>query len=321
MLSLAREGGDGLSRIEVHRIRKKDPQTGEEYDGVFYNESYDKEGTNICHQPGDRVMPTAAVIQESEASSRKRCRCLAGEGCCSLHSHCRVLGEELYHMEAEVGSETPPEEPRGIMITRMTMDWLEKLNEMQAEADQLLCPNSPEFLLVCIKQTNCLLETAAESQTPTQSLPAEWLPTWRWRKRSLTTTKSLRFRPRLGCPICQDFVSRRRPASPLFPTQVPCCNRRALQRQRAANGRVAQWPLCSIHTGQQPGRCVPSRSIRSCICWRNLSSLTPGRRQAYKAQQTMLSCRSDWRYVKLAVEKTGVSDCSYIVVPHRSHNL
>ena len=49
------------------------------------------------------------------------------------------------------------------MITRMTMDWLEKLNEMQAEADQLLCPNSPEFLLVCIKQTNCLLETAAEA--------------------------------------------------------------------------------------------------------------------------------------------------------------
>eukprot|EP00439_Symbiodinium_sp_Y106_P035174 s2987_g4.t1 len=163
MLSLAREGGDGLSRIEVHRIRKKDPQTGEEYDGVFYNESYDKEGTNICHQPGDRVMPTAAVIQKAKRLLENDAGVLLAKAVAAYIRIAEYLGKELYHMEAEVGSETPPEEPRGIMITRMTMDWLEKLNEMQAEADQLLCPNSPEFLLVCIKQTNCLLETAAEA--------------------------------------------------------------------------------------------------------------------------------------------------------------
>ena len=40
VLSHAREGGDGLSRIEVSRIRAKDPVTGEEFDDVFVNLSY-----------------------------------------------------------------------------------------------------------------------------------------------------------------------------------------------------------------------------------------------------------------------------------------
>ncbi|CAE7229848.1 enol-1, partial [Symbiodinium necroappetens] len=163
MLSLAREGGDGLSRIEVHRIRKKDPLTGEEYDGVFYNESYDKEGTNICHQDGDRVTPTAAVIEKAERLLENDAGVLLAKAVAAYIRIAEYLGKELYHMEAEVGSATPPEEPSGTMITRMTMDWLEKLNEMQAEAGQMLCPNSPEFLLVCIKQTNCLLEIAAEA--------------------------------------------------------------------------------------------------------------------------------------------------------------
>ncbi|CAE7202631.1 ENO2 [Symbiodinium microadriaticum] len=163
MLSLAREGGDGLSRIEVHRIRKRDPLTGEEYDGVFYNESYDKEGTNICHQDGDRVTPTAAVIEKAERLLENDAGVLLAKAVAAYIRIAEYLGKELYHMEAEVGSATPPEEPSGTTITRMTMDWLEKLNEMQAEAGQMLCPNNPEFLLVCIKQTNCLLEIAAEA--------------------------------------------------------------------------------------------------------------------------------------------------------------
>ena len=162
MLGLAREGADGLSRIEVRRIRKKDPTTGEEYDGVFWNETYDKEGTNICHREGDRFRPSAAVLEKAERLLQSDAGVLLAKAVAAYVRLAEYFGQELFHMEAQVGSSMPKEKPSGEKITLMSEDWSMKLNVLLQQAGRVPCPNTAEWLLVCIKRTNCLLERAAE---------------------------------------------------------------------------------------------------------------------------------------------------------------
>ena len=104
MLALARPGGDGLSRIEVRRIQKKDPATGEEYDSIFWNETYDKEGTNICQQEGGRFRPSAAILQKARRLLQSDAGLLLSKAVAAYVRLAEYFGQELYHMEAEIGS-------------------------------------------------------------------------------------------------------------------------------------------------------------------------------------------------------------------------
>lgn len=163
MLSLAREGGDGLSRIEVTRFRAKDSVTGEEYDDVFYNETSEDEGRSICQEEGDNFTPSLAVIETARRLRETEGGPLMASAISAFVDIAEYFGQEIYHMEAPVGSLDPIEVPSAEKLSQLSTDWLEELNAVLTKEQRDPCPTGPKWLLVCMKKTTCLLERAAEA--------------------------------------------------------------------------------------------------------------------------------------------------------------
>ncbi|CAJ1401024.1 unnamed protein product [Effrenium voratum] len=161
VLSHAREGGDGLSRIEVSRIRAKDPVTGEEFDDVFVNESF-AEGRSICQDESENFTPSVAVLETARRLRDSEHGLLLAAAVSAYVDLAEYFGQEIYHMEAPVGSEEPMAEPQKTLVERLSQDWSEQLNAVLAGSGRTPCPNTAEWLLFCMKKTTCLLERAAE---------------------------------------------------------------------------------------------------------------------------------------------------------------
>ncbi|CAE7363065.1 hypothetical protein AK812_SmicGene38208 [Symbiodinium microadriaticum] len=167
MLSQSREGGNGQSRLEVQRVRRKDPVTGEEFDDVFVNETWtdpDEEGRSICQEEGDgNFTPSTELVQTAQKLLDSEYGALVSTAIAAYVSLAEYFGQELYHMEAKVGSPEPIEEPHGQVLVEISEEWNVELNRLLTAQGRDACENSPEWLLFCMKQTTCLLEDAVTS--------------------------------------------------------------------------------------------------------------------------------------------------------------
>ena len=155
-----------VEREGITRVRVKDPKTGEEFDDVFMNETSSsldgEDGNDICHTVGAEFTPSTELVQTAKKVLETEFGSLMSTAMGAYIDIAEYFGKELFHLEAPLGSEKPVEEPHGDAIVRLAEEWSEELNAQLVKRGKEPCPNAPEWLLYCIKQTTCLLEIAVE---------------------------------------------------------------------------------------------------------------------------------------------------------------
>ena len=265
------------SSLEVTRFRAKDSVTGEEYDDVFYNETSEDEGRSICQEEGDNFTPSLAVIETARRLRETEGGPSMASAISAFVDIAEYFGQEIYHMEAPVGSLDPIEVPSAEKLSQLSTDWLEELNAVLTKEQRDPCPTGPKWLLVCMKKTTCLLERAAEA-TPHIITPGRMATYLEVAKEVEDHYEEFAVQAFMGLPYMPDLCDGEE-SSLEFPAQL-CCNSkpRARQPMSKASATAGLCPRSSTRSGHLPGRCKLSKTTHVCTCWKRPFSPTPGRR-------------------------------------------
>ncbi|CAJ1353141.1 unnamed protein product [Effrenium voratum] len=278
VLSHAREGGDGLSRIEVSRIRAKDPVTGKRKEHLprrerelhaFRGRAPEKKRGVLDFF---RVLETARRLRDSEHGL--------------LLAAAVSAYVEIYHMEAPVGSEEPMAEPQKAMVERLSQDWSEQLNAVLAGSGRTPCPNTAEWLLFCMKKTTCLLERAAEGD-PHGITPGRMATYLEWPRRWRTTSRSSLSRRRWGCRTCRISVKGRSRAQRC--PRSSCSSRQWInQAESGAGQRLGRAVGAVVHTLRASQRTAQALEDHSRLHLLELSFFT----HTWKKACELIGCKT-----------------------------
>jgi len=255
VLGMAREGGDGQSRIEARRVRVTDEETGETYDTVYVNETMEEgDGDDVCHEGGDTFKPSLAVVQMAEDLLSTEYGELLSESLAAYMKIAEYFGQELYHQGAPVGSAEPLQPAHGDEIVERAENWSKVLNKHLVRRNKSPCPNAAEWLMSCIKATTCLLEEAVESD-PHVFTPGRLVAYLDVEKEVEDHYQDFAFMAKLGPPnvveLCPQELSALEPDAGFLLTQLKAETKGATsERQRKALSAVAHLQRAANRTAK-----------------------------------------------------------------------
>lgn len=271
---------------EAKRIRVKDPATAEEYDDVFVNETLDDEesGSNICQQEGESFTPSVAILQTAQRLAESEMGALLSAAVSAYVDLSEYFGQELFHMEAPVGSSEPVEEPHGEKLVQLSEEWSAQLNGALAARSRTPCANSPEFLLFCMKKTTCLLEHAVE-QDPHLLTPGRMATYLEVAKEVQDHYEEFAIQAKLGLPHIPELCAEEE-ASLEFPGNALL--QLKSESQAASDERLSRAVAVVTHTHRASMRTVQALSDHSKLHLLEASFFT----RTWKKACELIGCRT-----------------------------